>query len=56
MKRPGPTRRSVLGLGGLVTASLAMPETAVRAQEAARRGRAAPEDHRREDDPHPAGR
>jgi mannonate dehydratase len=39
MKPSEPTRRSVLGLAGLATASLALPEAAVRAQEAARRGR-----------------
>jgi len=39
MKRSEPTRRSVLGLAGLATASLALPEAAARAQEAARRGR-----------------
>jgi mannonate dehydratase len=39
MKRSEPTRRSVLGLAGLATASLTLPEAAVRAQEAARRGR-----------------
>ena len=40
MKPTEPTRRSVLGLAGLATASLTLPETAVRAQETARRGRA----------------
>ncbi len=39
MKRSEPTRRSVLGIAGLATASLALPEVAIRAQEAARRGR-----------------
>src|SRR6516164_4210307 len=39
MKSIEPTRRSVLGLAGLATASLTLPETAVRAQETARRGR-----------------
>src|SRR5207342_338247 len=34
-----PTRRSVLGLAGLATASLALPEAAARAQDAVRRGR-----------------
>src|SRR3954454_15417222 len=34
-----PTRRGVLGLAGLATASLALAEAAVRAQEPARRGR-----------------
>jgi hypothetical protein len=42
MRRPGPTRRDALGLAGLAAASLAMPEAAVRAQEAARRGRLSP--------------
>src|SRR5947209_2913678 len=40
MKPTEPTRRSVLGLAGLATASLTLPETAIRAQETARRGRA----------------
>jgi len=40
MKRPGPTRQSVLGLAGLATTSLVMPEAAVRAQEVFGRGRA----------------
>jgi mannonate dehydratase len=39
MRRSGPTRRDVLGLAGLTTASLAMPDAAAGAQEAARRGR-----------------
>ena len=39
MKRSEPTRRSVLGIAGLATAALALPEAAIRAQEAARRGR-----------------
>src|SRR5215467_10424335 len=39
MKQFEPTRRSVLGFAGLATASVALPEAAVRAQEAARRGR-----------------
>src|SRR5262245_30317566 len=39
MNQSEPTRRGVLGLAGLATASLALPEAAVRAQEAARRGR-----------------
>src|SRR4051794_20674556 len=33
------TRRRVMGLAGLGTASLALPEPAIRAQESARRGR-----------------
>jgi mannonate dehydratase len=39
MRRLEPTRRDALGLAGLAAASLAIPEAAVRAQEAARRGR-----------------
>ena len=39
MKRSEPTRRSVLGIAGLATASLAVPDAAIRAQEAANRGR-----------------
>src|SRR6516165_10607281 len=39
MKPTEPTRRSVLGLAGLATASLTLPETAVKAQEAVRRSR-----------------
>ena len=39
MKRSEPTRRSVLEIAGLATASLAVPDAAIRAQEAARRGR-----------------
>ena len=39
MNPSGPTRRSLLGFAGLATASLALPEAAIRAQEAARRGR-----------------
>jgi mannonate dehydratase len=42
MKPSEPTRRSVLGLAGLATAALGLPEGAVRAQEAARRGQPPP--------------
>ena len=39
MNPPGPSRRSLLGLAGVATASLALPQAAIQAQEAARRGR-----------------
>ena len=39
MRASEPTRRNILGLAGLATASMAQPEAAVRAQEAVRRGR-----------------
>ena len=39
MNPPAPTRRSLLGFAGLATASLALPEAAIQAQETARRGR-----------------